>query len=208
LAQPGNRYKSVIEKITALYSVDISKPSPISLPNTNRTTLAGLFHILGYTYGAEIGVGGGMYTETLCQQIPGVKLYGIDAWKVYPGIVDFDSDAYLETDMQSAIKLTSKYNVVLVRKMSMDAIGMFQDKGFDFVYIDANHWDPYVTDDIVAWSKKVRRGGIVAGHDYHAEHPDVIKAVKEHATKPFFVVGETLLANYPENIPSWFWVVP
>jgi len=178
------------------------------LPNTNRTTLAGLFHILGYTYGAEIGVGGGMYTETLCQQIPGVKLYGIDAWKIYPGIVDFDSDAYLETDMQSAIKLTSKYNVVLVRKMSMDAISMFQDRSFDFVYIDANHWNPYVTDDIVAWSKKVRRGGIVAGHDYHAEHPDVIKAVKEHAYYPFFVVGETLLANYPENIPSWFWVVP
>jgi len=153
-------------------------------------------------------VGSGLYTETLCQQIPGVKMYGIDAWVPYPGIVDFQDANYLEDDHQAAVKRLAPYNVALVQRMSMDAVGMFQDRSFDFVYIDANHWDPYVTDDIVAWSKKVRRGGIVAGHDYHAEHPHVIKAVKEHAYYPFFVVGETILANYPENIPSWFWVVP
>lgn len=197
-----------LDTIRELYGVDLGAPSPIILPNTSRTTLATLFHTLGYTFGAEIGVGGGTYSEILCQQIPGLMLYGIDAWKPYPGIVDFPDVQELETDHQAAVKRLAPYNVALVQRMSMDAVGMFQDKSFDFVYIDANHWDPYVTDDIVAWSKKVKRGGIVAGHDYHREHPHVIEAVKKYASPPYFLVGDTGLGDYPECIPSWFWVQP
>ena len=48
----------------------------------------------------------------------------------------------------------------------MDAVKDFADESLDFVYIDANHEFKYVTEDIFEWSKKVRKGGAIAGHDY------------------------------------------
>jgi hypothetical protein len=34
------------------------------------------------------------------------------------------------------------------------------------VYIDGNHSYEAAVEDIALWSKKVRKGGIVSGHDY------------------------------------------
>ena len=50
----------------------------------------------------------------------------------------------------------------------------------DFVFIDAEHTYEGVRDDIIAWSPKVRPGGIIAGHDYTPERfPGVVAAVDE-----------------------------
>jgi hypothetical protein len=71
---------------------------------------------------------------------------------------------------------------------------------------------PWIKEDIHEWSKKVRRGGIVSGHDYILEHDHVIAAVNgyagEHDINPYFLVGVTTSGDYPGNIPSWFWVKP
>jgi SAM-dependent methyltransferase len=171
-----------------------------------------LFNTFGYTVGAEIGVGSGIYSEIICQQVPGVKLYCVDLWKTYPGIVDFDNDEYLEKDRKSATMRLAGCDVIFMQMYSMDAVKLFGPGSLDFVYIDANHWDPFITDDIREWSRVVRSGGIVSGHDYHHEHRHVVDAVdnyaKEHDINPYFIVGETDSGNYPENIPSWFWVKP
>ncbi len=47
------------------------------------------------------------------------------------------------------------------------------------VYIDGDHSYEAVRDDIKAWLPKVRKGGILAGHDYGAGWPGVQKAVHE-----------------------------
>ena len=57
----------------------LMQAEPILIPKSNRMTLARLFAQLGYRTGAEIGVGSGPYSETICQANPGVKLYCIDA---------------------------------------------------------------------------------------------------------------------------------
>jgi predicted O-methyltransferase YrrM len=45
--------------------------------------------------------------------------------------------------------------------------GSFGSYGsFDFVYIDARHDYASALEDIRDWWPKVRRGGILAGHDY------------------------------------------
>ena len=54
----------------------------------------------------------------------------------------------------------------MLRKFSMDALDDFEDDCLDFVYIDANHGFDYVMSDILGWVKKVKKGGIIAGHDY------------------------------------------
>lgn len=48
----------------------------------------------------------------------------------------------------------------------MEALADFEDESLDFVYIDGNRTLPYITADIFGWETKLRKGGIMSGHDY------------------------------------------
>jgi hypothetical protein len=54
----------------------------------------------------------------------------------------------------------------------------------DCIYLDTEHTEQQVGMEIDAWLPKIRRGGIIAGHDYHPESPGVIAAVKSRFGKP------------------------
>lgn len=70
--------------------------------------------------------------------------------------------------------------VVLVRKLSFEAVGDFPDAFFDFVYVDASHRYVDVRRDLEEWAPKLRRGGVLAGHDYEdVPGYGVIQAVDE-----------------------------
>ncbi len=69
-------------------------------------------------------------------------------------------------------------NTNTYRSYSSDAIKYFKDDELDFVYIDANHEYEYVKEDIALWTPKVKKGGVVGGHDYHLS-AGVNKAVNE-----------------------------
>jgi len=67
-----------------------------------------------------------------------------------------------------------------VQKDSVLASENFKDSFFDLVFIDADHSYDSVKKDILAWLPKVKRGGVLCGHDYgNPEHGGVEKAVKE-----------------------------
>jgi SAM-dependent methyltransferase len=54
-----------------------------------------------------------------------------------------------------------------VRMSSVEAAECYDDESLDFVFIDAGHMYADVKADILAWLPKVKKGGIIAGHDYH-----------------------------------------
>lgn len=181
--------------------------APTQLPIT-REGLAELFNELGFISGAEIGVAEGYYSETLCKANPNLKLKCIDMWEHYPGYDDFGGFR-LGAFYAEAKKRLASYNCELIKGMSMDVVGQFVDGSMDFVYIDAAHDFLNVTQDIAKWSKKVRRGGIVAGHDFKRDvNPnweyqvkDVVPAwVYAHRIKPWFLTSK-------EHTLSYFWVV-
>lgn len=63
---------------------------------------------------------------------------------------------------------------------SVEAAKMFADESIDFIYIDGAHLYDDVKSDILAWSPKVKTGGIISGDDYAIrEHPDVKVVVDE-----------------------------
>src|SRR3990167_5480697 len=64
-------------------SFDDKTRLPIEIPDFGREQLTVLFKELGYMVGAEVGVHRGGYSELLCKNNPGVKLYGIDPYKAY-----------------------------------------------------------------------------------------------------------------------------
>ena len=61
-------------------------------------------------------------------------------------------------------------NIIKVRKTSVDAAIEFQDKTLDAVYIDAEHDPISVRSDINSWKNKIKKGGILCGHDFMLPH--------------------------------------
>lgn len=157
-----------------------------------------------YKKGAEIGVARGIFSRTLCENIPGLELYGIDPWAAYPGNRRAHSDQ--ELAYQTACKMVEGYNVTFIRKMSADAVKDFEDGSLDFVFIDANHDYEYVLQDITLWTPKVR--GIVSGHDYyHFRNSGVIEAVREYAHThgvEVHIEGEPVRGRSDDEHPCWW----
>lgn len=54
----------------------------------------------------------------------------------------------------------------VVRMPSVKVATMFSESYFDFVYIDGDHRYDAVKSDIEAWLPLIKRGGMIAGHDY------------------------------------------
>lgn len=111
----------------------------------------------------------------------------------------------------------SPYDCTLIRKSSMDSLADFKDESLDFVYIDSNHQFRYIAEDLYEWSKKVKKGGIISGHDYHAvNHPkwnacDVPQVLHAYIDcfriKTWYVLGSK---GHRENekrdkYRSWLW---
>ena len=104
----------------------------------------------------------------------------------------------------------------------MEAVKDFKDNSIDFVYIDGNHTYDYVTQDITEWSKKVRKGGIVSGHDYgwwyHSQkmlkrtdgRVDLAVKTYTHTNNihPWFVLGrrKMIKGETRDSHRSWFFV--
>ncbi len=156
---------NIQDKIDKLLSIDVTAESPVRL-NCTRKDLAALFSQLGFTEGAEIGVDNGFYSEVLCQQNPNLKLHCIDPWKVYSKYEDIREERIFTKRFEHTKKLLEPYNCNIIRKSSTGALKDFAPRSLDFVYIDGNHTFDYVTEDLRGWSKIVKVGGIIAGHDY------------------------------------------
>jgi predicted O-methyltransferase YrrM len=186
---------------------DMSRKPPIALPHMKRTHLAMLFNDLGYRTGAEIGVCWGSYSRCLSVNNPEATIYSIDPWEVYPEYLEDYTEEKMERIYAIARKKLEGTGCVIIRKFSMDAVKDFDDASLDFVYIDANHEFQHVTNDIAEWSKKVRPGGIVSGHDFTRYKRKPVCHVKSvvggwaysYGIKPWFVARG-------EHGSSWFWV--
>jgi predicted O-methyltransferase YrrM len=73
-----------------------------------------------------------------------------------------------------------------VQGYSDEVARQFEDESFELVFIDADHTEEWVSRDLAAWAPKVKRGGVIAGHDYDSRNwPGVRRAVDRFfATHP------------------------
>ena len=65
----------------------------------------------------------------------------------------------------------------IVRMKSMEASELFKNEYLDMVFIDGSHDYDSVMEDIECWEPKIRKGGIISGHDYNSSYVGVKKAV-------------------------------
>jgi hypothetical protein len=113
--------------------------------------------------GAEIGVFSGEFTSEIVKNNP-KELVLVDAWQ------QLDDD-FVYTNLEDQYNLVmSLYGhderIRIIKDLSLEAVKLFPDEYFDFVYLDANHAWFSITNDIYYWWKKVKINGYLCGHDY------------------------------------------
>lgn len=202
-------------------SFDDKTPMPIEIPDFGRNQLADLLRELDFKTGVEVGVAAGDYSEVICRANPQMKLYGVDPYTPLKGYRDYTRRATFDTfHAEAKTRLGSFNNYEFIYKPSLDAVKDFADDSLDFVYIDANHEEPFITNDVTKWYKKVKPGGILAGHDYSrpksqddmSPHHNVKGAIQaytlKHNIRPWFVLGSWMIKKgmIRDNPRSWMWV--
>lgn len=177
-------------------------PSPsIAWSKANRNHLAKAFGDLGFKYGAEIGVRRGNFSLKILKYMKDGKLILVDPW-------GFNVEGHgrpHDKNYRAMLQKTADYkdNIIIKREISTEAAKSVEDESLDFVYIDALHDFDNIMMDMLTWIPKVKKGGIVSGHDYWpAPGFGVIEATnayaKCHNIKRWHITCEI--------VPSWFWV--
>ena len=194
-------YNDTLKYIKEKFQLD--DKSPIRIPIDKYRGLPNLFAELGFKIGAEIGVNKGRYSKWLMYKMRRnkPKLFLVDNYPIYEDFGYYANPVRQKACFEEAKVRLEKFNCEWVNKSSMEASKDFLDNSLDFVFIDANHHYEFVVNDIAEWSKKVKPGGIVSGHDY-SKHMFEVKAavdgwVKSRKIKPWFLT---------EKNNCWFYI--
>ena len=125
----------------------------------------------------EVGVKHGVNVERIRQWWKATTMYLVDPWAVYAleSKQEFNDAIY----KQVFNLFKDDLNTHVIREYSVNAAKIL-DGQYDIIFIDGDHSYKHVMADIKAWYPRVRDGGILCGHDYSEDHPDVKKAVVEY----------------------------
>jgi len=128
---------------------------------------------------AELGVFDGYTLRNILEKCPDIeRLIGVDTWE-HPDKYDClapkgerSREVYETTDQEANYTLTLKNiegysdKVELLKMTTLEASKEFDDGYFDLVFIDADHSYEGVKNDILTWYPKIRKGGLLCGHDF------------------------------------------
>jgi len=153
-------------------SDDSYKPIPTM---RHRGEIAQLVQSEGiHKVGVELGVQYGSFAEHNIRVWKDVEVYYlVDLWAPQEHYVD---NANRNQKAQDEILNTVRerlldnpefgHKVRALRNSTIEASTLFAPNSVDFVYVDARHDYDGVMQDLEAWWPKIRKGGIMAGHDY------------------------------------------
>lgn len=177
---------------------------PIVCTRGGRNDLANVFAEFKYNKGVEIGTHDGHFAQRLCSANPELELTCVDPYMEYWEI----GKSSQERHYRRAVEKLTPMGVNIMRMTSMEAVNKFDDGSLDFVYIDGNHQFDYFMMDIICWSKKIRKGGMVSGHDYFFI-PDISRAIQVyvdcHGINPWYVLRE-YYSRHRIATGTFFWV--
>lgn len=131
-------------------------------------------------WAVEIGTHRGAFAEPFISIWPG-RLICVDPWDTPSGYEDqaryllaIDGTGNREEDYEEAKRVLGKYGerVLFMRTTSHEAAEQFEEGQLDFVYLDGDHSEESVRQDLTLWWPKLRPGGILAGHDIVCPGPD------------------------------------
>jgi hypothetical protein len=153
--------------------------------------------------GIEVGVQTGKYSESILKEWKSGTLYSVDRWEHVEGYLDVANVSQDEQDriMESAKNRLGVYGErsIIVKMDSVEASGNFDDGSLDFVYIDADHSYEGCSADLTAWYPKVKKGGLIAGHDFFDGDSPNGKFEVESAVRDFLGSKFNQVVRIPSN---------
>ncbi len=148
--------------------------------------------------GIELGVARGIFSKRMVDSAKFRKFFGVDVY----------SDMHDTEEYKSALKkIGLENNYSLLRMRFDEALNLFDDNYFDFIYIDGfAHTGEEGGQTLIDWVQKLKTGGVFAGDDYHDDWPLVKWAINDFVKKTNSTLyiteksEDTAFCNYP----SWF----
>jgi hypothetical protein len=173
------------------------------LDMTDRATMAASIPHGGIVL--EVGVQQGDYAAMILQYNEPKKLYLVDCWE-QQSVADYGHDpANVAAEEQASREQSTRERfkddprVEIIKSYSSDALALFEDQFFDWIYLDANHLR--LRADLEGWLPKLKVGGWMSGHDYCVFDDFImVKPVLDRFVKEIDV---ELLVVTDEGFPSW-----
>ena len=148
--------------------------------------------------GIELGVAAGSFSARMVQSGRFARFYGVDAY----------SDGHSAREYKAALLATGlASNYRLLRLTFAQAVDLFPDESFDFIYVDGfAHSGLEGGRTLADWYPKLKPGGIMAGDDYDARvWPLVVWAVHEAAAQlgVDLSITDVVQDETYNRFPSW-----
>jgi len=142
----------------------------LRLEQINRPSLNVLKDKKGLV-GVEIGTSYGMNAMSMLKNLDIEKLYLVDPYEIYDELEKVkgtQTQEFHNSTYELMLKNLEPYmgRVQIIKEYSENAVSEIEN-GLDFAYIDGNHSYEYVKRDLELYYPKVKKGGLVAGHDYN-----------------------------------------
>jgi hypothetical protein len=190
--------------------IDIwSKDSNVS--GIDRHRILNFFNLKGDNLiGIEIGVHEGRYARVILENTD-LHLIMLDSWRhIYDETYRYDGAnsetiAHLKLLEVMLKEMTPVHEgrFTVIRELSEIACNFFKDDFFDFIYLDANHSEEFVFNELNRWWPKLKVGGVMAGHDYLNLEP--IFGVKTAVDRFFYDKGiEFFVCDTGGCCPTWY----
>lgn len=155
----------------------LTVPVTIQFDGKRNGFLKHLIEKNSFTKMIEVGIDTGKTTFYLLDNIPSITIYAIDT-----NIRKFYNDD---------VKKKYGNRLIPMQGLSYHIADQIPDKSVDLIFIDADHSYESVKKDILAFTPKLKDGGILTGHDI--DYPGVNRAVTE------------LIENF-DVAPNYVWI--
>ena len=149
----------------------------------------------------EIGTYEGYNAKSILKELNVGKFYIIDPYENYFDYASSEPDTVttLIRARAKAKKRLNKYKnkITWIKKHSEDVVEDLPSE-IDFIYIDGNHEYEYVKRDMEIYYKKLKKGGILAGHDiasFSGVGHALIDFCSERKIKPVITVTDWWLVK-------------
>ena len=213
-----------LQRKIVVASHDLLEPSTVKVhPLVNsigsRDHLGAAFSVLlpNARSMVEVGVQNGEYAKLILSQWSHCKRYVfVDPWHENASgnndpYVDTANNDHQRRHFEAAVKNIPDFalnKTAILKHTSLQAAELLANNSVDIVYIDARHDYHSVLKDMSAWYPKVKKEGMLAGHDYLLTYshntiftvkPAVDKFAREHNLIPF---------QTHDNFPTWMLFKP
>ena len=128
----------------------------------------------------------------------GTTVYCIDPWVREQWIIDLvetQQPGCPEFSFEAFQRYTKDCeNIIPIKGYSPQDVKTW-DKSVDIFFDDSLHHNPYFRINLRFWLQHMKSGGIMCGHDYCSEWPDVVKEVDALAAE----------LGVPVHTTEWIW---